>query len=90
MTGLQSRRFPSMTDPVNSPDHYRTGDVECIEAIKASMTMNEFLGYLRGNVQKYIWRYREKNGVEDLRKAEWYLRRLIQEFEFDPFTDPLA
>ncbi len=79
-----------MTDPVNSPDHYRTGDVECIEAIKASMTMNEFLGYLRGNVQKYIWRYREKNGVEDLRKAEWYLRRLIQEFEFDPFTDPLA
>lgn len=90
MIGLPFRRFLLMTDPVNSPDHYRNGDVECIEAIKASMTMNEFLGYLRGNVQKYIWRYREKNGLEDLRKAEWYLRRLIQEFEFDPFTDPLA
>ena len=77
MTGLQSRRFPSMTDPVNSPGHYRTGDVECIEAIKSSMTMNEFLGYLRGNVQKSIWRYREKNGVEDLRKAQRCLQFLI-------------
>lgn len=79
-----------MTDSVNHPSHYTTGDIECIDAIKASMTMNEYLGYLRGNSIKYLWRYRQKNGVEDLRKAEWYTRRLIQEFELDPFSDPLA
>lgn len=81
-----------MTDSVNHPSHYTTGDIECIDAIKASMTMNEYLGYLRGNSIKYLWRYRQKheNGVEDLRKAEWYTRRLIQEFELDPFNDPLA
>jgi hypothetical protein len=54
------------------------------------MNMDEFLGYLRGNCIKYIWRYRQKNGLEDLRKAEWYLSRLCNEFEFDPFNDPLA
>ena len=79
-----------MTDPVNNPDHYSSGDIECIEAIKAAMNMDEYLGYLRGNCIKYIWRYRYKNGLEDLRKAEWYLRRLCQEFEFDPYSDPLA
>ena len=79
-----------MTDSVNHPSHYTTGDIECIDAIKASMTMNEYLGYLRGNSIKYLWRYRQKNGIEDLRKAEWYTRRLIQEFELDPFNDPLA
>jgi hypothetical protein len=79
-----------MTDSVNHPSHYTTGDIECIDAIKASMTMNEYLGYLRGNSIKYLWRYRQKNGVEDLRKAEWYTRRLIQELELDPFNDPLA
>ena len=79
-----------MTDSVNHPSHYTTGDIECIDAIKASMTMNEYLGYLRGNSIKYLWRYRQKNGIEDLRKAEWYTRRLIQEFELDPFSDPLA
>jgi len=79
-----------MTDTINSPDHYSSGDVECIEAIKSSMTMEEFLGYLRGNCFKYLWRYRMKGGTEDLRKAEWYLRRLRNEFEYDPFNDPLA
>jgi len=79
-----------MTDPVNNPDHYTSGDIECIYAIKAAMTTNEYFGYLRGNCIKYIWRYRQKNGLEDLRKAEWYLRRLCNEFEFDPFNDPLA
>jgi len=51
---------------------------------------DEFLGYLRGNSIKYLWRYRQKNGAEDLRKAQWYLNRLITEFELDPFYDPLA
>ena len=61
------------------PSHYQ-GEIECIEAIKASMSTQQFLGYLKGNVQKYLWRYDRKNGVEDLRKAQWYLNRLISEF----------
>ena len=68
-----------MHDPVNSPNHYANNDsgIECIEAIEASMSMEEFKGFLKGNVQKYVWRYAQKNGAEDLRKAKWYLERLI-------------
>jgi hypothetical protein len=42
------------------------------------LTHAEFIGYLRGNVFKYLWRYKDKNGIEDLRKANWYLDRLIK------------
>ena len=68
-----------MHDPVNSPKHYADtdGGIECIEAIEASMTMEAFKGFLKGNVQKYVWRYSQKNGNEDLKKAKWYLERLI-------------
>jgi hypothetical protein len=68
-----------MHDPVNSPKHYADtcGGIECIEAIEASMSMEEFKGFLKGNVQKYVWRYAQKNGAEDLKKAKWYLERLI-------------
>lgn len=72
----------SKHDPVNSPSHYASGSVECIDAIKASMTREAFLGYLKGNVQKYLWRYEKKaNPVEDLKKAQWYLARLVSEQE---------
>ncbi len=64
-------------DNVNRPSHYASGSIECIEAIKAQMTPDEYQGYLRGNVVKYMWRWREKGGVESLRKARWYLDRLI-------------
>jgi len=68
-----------MHDPVNSPSHYvdSSGGIECIEAIEASMTLEEFKGFLKGNVQKYVWRYDKKKGIEDLKKARWYLDRLI-------------
>lgn len=68
-----------MHDPVNSPKHYADtdGGIECIEAIEASMSTEEFKGFLKGNVQKYVWRYAQKNGAEDLKKAKWYLERLI-------------
>ena len=64
--------------PVDSPDHYNTGAIEAIVAISASMDSEQFFGYLKGNVMKYLWRYDYKdNPVEDLRKADWYLNRLI-------------
>jgi len=65
-------------DKINKPAHYE-GSIECIEAIKSAMSKEAFKGYLKGNIMKYIWRYDRKGGVEDLQKAEWYLKRLIDE-----------
>ena len=71
-----------MIDTVNKPAHYNNGKVECIEAIDASMTGVEFRGYLKGNVLKYVWRYLYKGKpLEDLKKARWYLDRLIESYE---------
>jgi len=64
---------------VDHPPHYNNGNVECIEAIEAMLTPDEFIGYLRGNSLKYRWRFRYKNKpIEDLRKARWYEERLLQ------------
>ena len=66
------------SDPVKSPTHYNAGSIECIDAIKESMSEREFRGYLKGNVMKYLWRYDYKGKAkEDLKKADWYLNRLI-------------
>jgi hypothetical protein len=53
--------------------------VECIEVIRQNLTRDQFIGYLAGNNQKYIFRWQQKGGLDDLRKANWYLDRLIQE-----------
>jgi hypothetical protein len=66
-------------DPVNRPSHYTSGGIECIDALEASMTPIEYAGFLKGQVFKYIWRYRLKGKPsEDLKKARYYLDRLIQ------------
>lgn len=65
-------------DNVQYPDHYTFGTVECIAAIEASMSREAFLGFLKGNIMKYIWRYERKGSLESLEKAEWYLRRMIK------------
>ena len=64
-------------DMVNSPPHYNKYGVECIEAIQ-SATGEGYEYYLQGNIIKYLWRYRYKDGVQDLEKAQWYLSRLIE------------
>ena len=66
---------------VQHPSHYTHGGIECIEAIKASMTADGFCDYCKGNIIKYIWRWRDKGGVEDLRKASVYLDWLINAAE---------
>jgi len=64
---------------VEHPPHYNNGNVECIEAIEAMLTPDEFIGYLRGNSLKYRWRFRYKSKpIEDLRKARWYEERLLK------------
>ena len=64
-------------DEVNHPPHYTDGEIECIEAIEASLTPEEFRGYCKGNLMKYNWRERLKGGTKSLKKAQWYLDRLI-------------
>jgi hypothetical protein len=67
-----------VVDVVNSPPHYKSGGIEAIEGIEASMEPEAYAGYLKGNIMKYMWRYERKGKpVEDLKKAQWYLGRLI-------------
>ena len=73
-----AQRFFDQQDEVNHPKRYTKGEVECIEAIEAAVigkTSEEAI--LVAPVIKYLWRYEDKGGVEDLLKARWYLDRLI-------------
>lgn len=72
--------FP-IEDNVNHPSHYTQGAIECIDAIEASMTPTEFRGAMKANIIKYLWRYEHKNGLEDLKKARFYLERMIASYE---------
>lgn len=70
-----------MSDAVNHPNHYtHNGQIECIAAIQSSMSQEEFVGYLKGNTMKYLWRYRDKGGLEDLKKAGVYLNWLQEAY----------
>jgi len=64
-------------DKINPP-HYKSGEIEFIEYARSSMSKERFEGGLEFNVKKYMHRWSIKNGVEDLKKAEWYLKRLIK------------
>jgi hypothetical protein len=66
-----------MNDQINSPEHYR-GQIECIDAIQAALTPEEFRGFCKGNLIKYVWRERRKGGNESLEKAQWYVNRLLE------------
>lgn len=70
-----------MADVIN-PSHYRQGKVECIDALE-SATVNKtgLEAVCVANVIKYLWRYEAKNGLEDIRKAQWYLAKLIDYLE---------
>ena len=67
-------------DMINSPSHYNESGIECIDALQA-MLGKDFDAYLQGNIAKYLWRYRYKNGIEDLKKAQWYLNKLIEVYD---------
>lgn len=71
-----------MPEKVNHPAHYNAGDIECIDAIRAAtMKLDGFYGFCTGNAIKYLWRWRFKNGVEDLKKAKWYIDHMIERLE---------
>ena len=71
------------TDHVNRPAHYTSGGIECIDAMQAAFGVEAVKDFCLCNAFKYLWRHRQKNGVEDLKKARRYLNRLIAEMEAD-------
>ena len=71
----------TQSDPVNSPTHYQTGLIETIDSIKNILGHEKFQAYCTGNVIKYLSRYREKNGLEDLKKAETYISFIIKSYK---------
>jgi hypothetical protein len=69
---------PVVDPEVVRPAHYTRGAVECVDAIEAALTPEEYRGYLKGNVLKYFWRERDKGGLQSIQKAEYYTQRLIK------------
>ena len=74
--------FSKESNAVDSPSHYNNGSIECIDYLKDNLSWEGYTGYLEGNCKKYLhrWRYKKKP-LEDLKKARWYLERLISELE---------
>ncbi|NBW16517.1 MAG: DUF3310 domain-containing protein [Caulobacteraceae bacterium] len=68
-----------MTERVNHPSHYTSGKIECIDALEAAtIGLQGIEAVCTANAIKYLWRWKQKNGVEDLAKAEWYINRLMK------------
>ncbi|WOZ15084.1 domain-containing protein (DUF3310) [Salmonella phage STP-1] len=82
MNGTEQRNARMSKDNVNSPSHYTQAGIECIDAITAAVSGKSGIeAVCVANVIKYLWRYELKNGVEDVKKAQWYLNRLVAELE---------
>lgn len=71
---------PSTTAPdnVNHPSHYETNGIECIDAMEAAQDVSAVQNFCICNAFKYIWRYKHKNGAEDIKKAVWYLNKWLE------------
>lgn len=72
---------PKDDDDEINPNHYKKYELETIDTIEGSSTPEEFKGYLKGNIFKYVSRYEDKDGLQDIEKAEWYLNRLKETVE---------
>lgn len=68
-------------DKVNHPNHYKSGGLEVIDIIEAKLSPEQLKGYYLGNIMKYVFRHEYKDGITDLKKARWYLDRLIKNVE---------
>lgn len=66
-----------MSDVINHPAHYETAGIECIEAMELTQGREAVKDFCLCNAYKYLWRHKNKNGLEDLKKARWYLDRYI-------------
>lgn len=78
-----------MTDPIN-PNHYQRDGMECIDAIKAAVqNLSGAEAYCTGSAIKYLWRWKEKGGKDDLSKAIWFIKDMIAEIEDAEFQDEI-
>ena len=77
----RAKEEEAKAEMVNHPPHYKEGEIECIDYLEDSLGTDGFAFYIEGNVKKYIHRWRHKGGIEDLKKAQWYLTRLIDKIE---------
>ena len=81
-TGSKAVKHTGAGDNINHPSHYTQGSIECIDAIaEATKFLRGIEATDTGNILKYMWRWNNKNGLEDLRKARWYLNHLISHVE---------
>ena len=79
-TGSKAVKHTGAGDSINHPSHYTQGAIECIDAIKeATKGLFGIEAVCTANIIKYVWRWKFKNGLEDLDKASWYLDKLKQE-----------
>lgn len=84
----KEERMDTDKEMVNHPSHYTSGKVECIDAIEsATGDLTGIEAVCTANVIKYVWRWKLKNGVEDLEKASWYLNKLIEKKKDDKYKD---
>ena len=77
---LEATKYDPPFDPVNRPKHYNATGIECIDYIQQQLGEG-IIEYCEGNVIKYLHRWRNKNGLQDLRKAQWYLNKMVKEQE---------
>lgn len=76
----KAERIGTDKEMINHPPHYTVGKVECIDAIESATTCLQGIeAVCTANIIKYVWRWKLKNGVEDLEKAKWYLNKLIEQ-----------
>ena len=79
--GLNKITMADDKDMVNSPAHYTQGSIECIDAIaQVVKDLDGMEAMCTGNAIKYLWRWKHKNGIEDLKKAQWYVQRMIDNY----------
>lgn len=65
-------------DNVNHPAHYTSGNIECIDAMIAAFGREDVLAFCKCNAFKYLWRFDKKNGIKDIKKAQWYQNKYIE------------
>lgn len=89
LAGVKARfpideKFCGASEDKINPDHYKVGGIETFEILKAKLSPQELEGFCKGNVIKYITRADHKDKITDIRKAKWYLDKLVEELEKSP------
>ena len=72
-----------MPDMVNHPSHYESGKYECIDVMLETQGKEDLMAFCLCNAFKYLYRHKNKNGIEDIKKAKWYLDKYIDMAEED-------